>query len=69
MHLLQTLLPYAVVLSLGAVVASLFGGLVSMSRGGAFNARWGNRLMRFRVASQAVAIALIALWFFAGRSG
>ncbi|MCE2476249.1 MAG: HIG1 domain-containing protein [Alphaproteobacteria bacterium] len=30
-----------------------------MFRGGEFNARWGNRLMRARVALQALAVLLI----------
>ncbi|MBM3522571.1 MAG: hypothetical protein FJX57_06410 [Alphaproteobacteria bacterium] len=66
---MRAILPVAVGVSLLAVVATLFGGLASMSRGGGFNARWGNRLMRLRVASQAVALVLLALWFFVARSG
>jgi hypothetical protein len=40
-----------------------------MSRGGAFNVRWGNRLMRWRVASQGAALALLALYFVLARLG
>lgn len=57
------ILPYLIGVSLVAVLASLFGGLASMSRGGEFNARWGNRLMRWRVISQGVALALVGLYF------
>lgn len=42
-----------------AVVAVLFTGVISMSRGGAFEDRWGNRLMRLRVVLQGVAVALL----------
>ncbi len=59
MTLVQTILPYLIGISLAAVVLVLAGGVVSMFRGGAFNLRWGNRLMRARVALQALAILLI----------
>jgi len=62
MAVLIAVLPYAVGVAIVAVVASLFGGLFSMARGGAFNERWGNRLMRARVISQATAITLIILY-------
>jgi len=42
-----------------ATVGVLFLGLFSMARGGEFNRKYGNRLMRFRVAFQAVAILLV----------
>ncbi|MDP7667363.1 MAG: twin transmembrane helix small protein [Rhodospirillales bacterium] len=42
-----------------AVVAVLFTGVISMSRGGAFEDRWGNRLMKLRVVLQGVAVALL----------
>ncbi len=42
-----------------AVVAVLFIGVISMSRGGAFEDRWGNRLMRLRVVLQGLAVALL----------
>jgi hypothetical protein len=63
MEILKLLLPYLIGASMVMVLLSLFGGLASMSRGGGFNARWGNRLMRWRVAAQGVALALMALHF------
>ena len=39
----------------------LFLGLFSMARGGSFNAKYGNLLMRLRVIVQGIAAALIAL--------
>lgn len=60
---LLPVLPYLVGIAIAAVLASLAGGLVAMARGGDFNARWGNRLMRARVVSQGVALGLIALYF------
>ena len=67
--MMQTLLPYLIAAVALAVVASLFAGLAVMARGGATNARWGNRLMRARVASQAAALLLIALYFLLPRLG
>ena len=42
-----------------ATVGVLLLGLFSMARGGDFNRKYGNKLMRFRVAFQAVAILLV----------
>ena len=61
-------MPYLIGLSLAAVLMTLFAGVVSMSRGGTFNDRWGNRLMRLRVATQAVAVGLLLLFFLLTRS-
>jgi hypothetical protein len=69
MSTLRAVLPYLIGLSLIAVAASLGAGLVSMARGGDFATRWGNRLMRLRIASQAVAVALVALYFLITRFG
>jgi high-affinity Fe2+/Pb2+ permease len=48
-------------LAMAAVVASLFAGVVTMVRGGGSDARNGNRLMRYRVLLQGIALALFAL--------
>ncbi|MBN8522198.1 MAG: twin transmembrane helix small protein [Alphaproteobacteria bacterium] len=42
-------------------LASLVLGLFSMVKGGAFNEKYGNKLMRLRVTMQGVALALFAL--------
>lgn len=55
------------VLALLAVFGALVLGLLSMARGGAFNARYGNKLMRLRVILQILAVGLIALAFLIGR--
>jgi hypothetical protein len=36
-------------------------GIIGMARGGEFNAKYGNKLMRARVIAQGVALALFAL--------
>lgn len=44
-----------------ATLAILAIGMVSMIKGGEFNKKYGNQLMRARVIMQGVAIALFAL--------
>ena len=63
MTIALAVLPYLIGLSLFAVIATLFTGLVSMTRGGEFNARYSNKLMRLRILLQAVTIALLMLYF------
>jgi hypothetical protein len=48
-------------LSLAAVAITLGFGIYSMFRGGEFSLKWSNKLMRLRVALQAVAILIIVL--------
>ena len=50
-----------------AVLAVLVMGLVSMVKGGEFNRKHGNRLMRWRVGLQAVALVLFAIALAFGR--
>jgi Hypoxia induced protein conserved region len=56
-----------VVVAMLLTLAVLFAGIFSMIRGGDFNARYGNRMMQFRVALQALAILLFAIAMFIGR--
>jgi hypothetical protein len=67
MDVVLTVLPYLVGLALAAVAVTLFSGLFSMIKGGEFNRRHGNQLMRWRVATQAVAISLIVLYLLLSR--
>lgn len=63
-NLLFVLLVIAMIGTLGA----LFFGLFSMARGGEFNKRNANKLMRLRVLMQFVAVVLFVLLIFAMRS-
>jgi hypothetical protein len=49
-------------------LAVLFAGLFTMARGGEFNKRHGNRLMRLRVAMQGAAILIFLALMMAMRS-
>jgi hypothetical protein len=51
-------------LCLVAVVAVLLVGVVAMGRGGDFNRKYGNTLMRARIGLQALALILLAALFF-----
>lgn len=52
-----------------ATVGILFLGLFGMARGGEFNQRWSNRLMRYRILAQAFALAMVALGLFLRQGG
>ena len=51
------LLGIALLMTLGV----LFAGLITMARGGEFNRQHGNKLMRLRVITQAVALVIFAV--------
>ena len=51
-----------ILIALFAVVAVLAVGIGGFGLGGSFNAKNGNRMMRWRIIAQAVAIALILLY-------
>ena len=55
--------------TMGLTVLVLFTGLFSMARGGAFNSKYGNRLMRLRVLFQAIAIATLAIVLYVANQG
>lgn len=58
---MNTLFVLPLALALAAVLASLFGGLFFMARGGTGDARNSNRLMRWRIGLQGLALILFAL--------
>jgi hypothetical protein len=66
--MLQTVLPVLIGLSLAAVVIVLGIGVVSMLRGGGLNRKYGNHLMRARVATQALTVLLLVVYFLTGRA-
>ena len=52
-----------------AVLVILFIGLIAMLRGGDFNERNANRLMRMRVAFQGIAVLAIGALFLLSYTG
>ena len=68
MEAFAAVLPLLIILSLIAVFVVLAVGIVGMLRGGDFNRRYGNKLMRLRVATQGLAILLIILFVVVTKS-
>ena len=68
MEALAAVLPMLIILSLIAVLIVLGVGIIGMLRGGDFNRKYGNKLMRVRVATQGLAILLILLFVAVSRS-
>ena len=52
-----------------AVLIILMVGIGGFAKGGAFNRKHANRIMRYRIGAQAVAVALILLFVYLRRSG
>lgn len=55
---------YVVAAAVLVVLVILMIGIGSFAKGGEFNRRHANRLMRYRIVAQAVAVALILLFVF-----
>ncbi len=68
MEALAAVLPMLIILSLIAVLVVLGVGVIGMLRGGDFNRRYANKLMRVRVATQGLAILLILIFVAVSRS-
>ena len=65
---MSTFLTVLVVIALAATLAVLLTGIFGMARGGEFNRKYSNLLMRWRVALQGCAVLLLVLvMFFSGR--
>ncbi len=56
----------AMLISMVSVVAVLVVGIVAMLRGGEFNRKYGNKLMRARVILQGITIVLVLLLIMSG---
>ena len=50
--------------AMGITLIVLFTGIISMARGGAFNRKNSNRLMRLRVLFQGIAILIFMVLIF-----
>ena len=58
-----------VVLAVLVTAGILLTGIGTFGKGGEFNRRHANRLMRYRIVAQAVAIALILLYVWLRKGG
>lgn len=57
---------YVIAAAMLAVLAILATGIGGFAKGGEFNRKNGNRMMRWRLIAQAVAVALIMLFVWLG---
>ena len=55
---MERLFPLVIVAAMIAAVGALLLGVFSMAKGGEFNRRYGNKLMRARVILQGLAILI-----------
>ena len=59
-----------VVIAAFTVLVILMIGIGGFAKGGEFNRKHANRIMRYRIIAQAVAVALILVFvFFRGKGG
>ena len=64
---MASLLNTLVGIALAGTLVVLAAGVFAMARGGEFNRKWGNKLMRARVATQGLAILLLLALFLLNR--
>ena len=55
-----------VVIAMLITLGVLFTGLFAMARGGEFNRKYGNKLMRYRILAQGLALLLFAIGMLGG---
>ena len=67
--LLRDPLFIVVAIAVLVVAAILLTGIGGFAKGGEFNRKHANRIMRYRIYAQAVAIALILLFVLIRRGG
>ena len=66
---MNIVLPIAIGVTFLAVVAVLLAGVFGMAKGGEFNRKYGNKLMRARVLLQGIAIGLLFLLWLTTKGG
>ena len=67
---MDTVFYYVVVIAVLAVLVILMIGLGAFTKGGEFNRKYANKLMRMRIIAQAVAVLLIILFaLYRGNAG
>lgn len=67
--MLQDPLFIIVLIATLAVLVILMIGIGGFAKGGEFNKKHSNRLMRYRIAAQFVAVVLILIYVYFRRSG
>ena len=62
-------LGFLVVLALISTLGILLAGVIGMLRGTEFNKKYGNVMMRARIASQAITVVLLLVYFLVAQRG
>lgn len=62
---MTSVLPVLIFITALGVLAVLFTGVIAMARGGEFNRKYGNVLMRWRVILQFAVVLLVLLYLLA----
>ena len=60
---METLLIALIGIALAATLGVLAAGLIAMFRGGAFNDKYSNFLMRARIGTQATTVLLVLIYW------
>lgn len=55
---MNTFVLILLLLAMAATVGALVWGVIAMARGGDFNAKWSNKMMRYRILFQFIAICV-----------
>ncbi|MBK0327716.1 twin transmembrane helix small protein [Rhodobacteraceae bacterium F11138] len=58
-----------IILAMAAVVVVLVIGIGGFGKGGAFNRKYGNKMMRLRILAQFIAVVLIVIYVWLRNSG
>jgi Mn2+/Fe2+ NRAMP family transporter len=58
-----------VILAVAIVAGILLTGIGGFAKGGEFNRKHANRIMRYRIIAQAIAVALVLLFVYLRRMG
>jgi hypothetical protein len=66
---MESVLIALVIIALIATLGVLVAGLISMVRGGQFNAKYSNLLMRARIGTQATTVVLVLIYWLAYARG
>ena len=66
---MSSMLTVLLFVAMGITLVVLFTGLISMARGGEFNRKNSNRLMRLRVLFQGIAVLILILLAFVFKGG
>jgi len=63
------MIDYFIIAAVVGTALVLLFGVLTMARGGKFNRKYGNKLMRLRILMQAIAVVLIMIGLWIASTG